>query len=315
VGASTVLLPFAFCLLPFALVFFLPPRRFAIPPGGCRLVSARIAITGASGMLGRELARVLAARQPLLWDRAACDITDAAATRRVIEQARPDVVIHLAAYTKVNDCQRHPDLAMTVNSRGVRHVAEAVNAVGARLVYISTDYVFDGRKRTPYREDDPVSPVNAYGRSKAAGEGNTALVAGSLILRCGWLFGPGGRNFVEAIRDQIRQGKQLRVVSDQVGTPIWTGHLAPTIVALVDAQISGVVHAAASGQCSWHEFAEAIVELSGLNVAVEAIATPPGDTPRPPYSVLSDARLCALGLGPLPHWREGLREYLRTTRI
>ena len=263
-------------------------------------------------MLGRELGRVLAPRQPVLWDRTACDITDAAATRRAIEQARPDVVIHLAAYTKVNDCQRHPELAMAVNSRGVRHVAEAVNAVGARLVYISTDYVFDGRKRTPYLEDDPVAPVNAYGRSKAAGEGNAALVPGSLILRCGWLFGPGGRNFVEAIRDQIRQGKPLRVVNDQVGTPIWTGHLAPAIVALVDAEVSGVVHAAASGYCSWHEFTEAIVALSGSRVAVEAISTPPGDTPRPPYSVLSDARLCALGFGPLPHWRDGLREYLRT---
>jgi dTDP-4-dehydrorhamnose reductase len=154
--------------------------------------------------------------------------------------------------------------------------------------------------------------VNAYGRSKAAGEGNAALVPGSLILRCGWLFGPGGRNFVEAIRDQIRQGKPLRVVNDQVGTPIWTGHLAPAIVALVDAEVSGVVHAAASGYCSWHEFTEAIVALSGSRVAVEAISTPLGDTPRPPYSVLSDARLCALGFGPLPHWRDGLREYLRT---
>ncbi len=266
-------------------------------------------------MLGRELSRVLAARQPLLWDHTACDITDAAATRRVIEAARPEVVIHLAAYTKVNDCQRNPERAMAVNSRGVRHVAEAVNAVGARLVYISTDYVFDGRLRQPYREDDPVSPVNAYGRSKAAGEGNAAAAAGSLILRCGWLFGAGGRNFVEAIREQIRQGQQLRVVNDQVGTPIWTGHLAPAIVALVDAQVTGIVHAAASGQCSWHEFAEAIVELSGSNVAVEAIATPPGGTPRPSYSVLSDARLCALGVGPLPHWREGLRLYLADANL
>ncbi len=262
-------------------------------------------------MLGRELARVLAPRDPILWDRHSFDITDAAAVHRAISQARPSVVIHLAAYTKVNDCQRHPDLAMSVNSRGVHAVAEAVNAVGARLVYISTDYVFDGRKRSPYTEDDPVSPVNAYGRSKAAGEGNAALVPGALILRCGWLFGAGGRNFVEAIRDQVRNGKPLRVVNDQVGTPIWTGHLATAIAALVDARASGVLHAAASGSCSWYEFAQAIVELCGLNVPVEPISTPPGDTPRPAYSVLSDARLCALGMGPLPEWREGLREYLR----
>lgn len=270
----------------------------------------RIAITGAGGMLGRELARVLAPRQPVLWDHAACDITDPFSTRLAIEAARPDVVIHLAAFTKVNGCQRHPDKAQLVNGEGTRNVAEAVNAIGARLVYVSTDYVFDGRKRAPYGEVDLVAPVNAYGRSKEEGERHAATVPGSLILRCGWLFGAGGRNFVEAIRTQISQGKPLRVVNDQVGTPIWTGHLAPTIAALVEAEVQGVVHAAASGQCSWHEFAVAIVELTGSQDPVEPIPTPPNDTPRPAYSVLSDQRLCELGFGPLPHWRQGLREYL-----
>src|SRR5947207_3868949 len=121
-------------------------------------------------MLGRELTRVLEPRNPVLLTRAACDITDREATRRAISEARPDLLIHLAAFTKVNECQRNPERAMAVNSQGVSNVAEAVNAIGARLVYISTDYVFDGRKRTPYREEDAVSPVNAYGRSKAEGE-------------------------------------------------------------------------------------------------------------------------------------------------
>ena len=274
-------------------------------------MNERIAITGASGLLGRELLRALEGRHPIGFNQADCDITDAAATRARILEARPDVVIHLAAFTKVNECQRNPERALAVNAEGSRNIAQAANEAGARLVYISTDYVFDGRKREPYLETDPVSPVNVYGHSKAEGERYVATVPRSLILRCGWLFGEGGRNFVAAIREQIALGKALRVVSDQTGTPIWTRHLAAAIVTLVDAEVSGVLHAAASGECSWHEFATAIVELTSAHISVEATATNPRDTPRPMYSVLSDARLRALGFGPLPHWREGLREYLQ----
>lgn len=264
-------------------------------------------------MLGREIMRALDGRDVTGFSRAAFDITDAESVKRGMAEAAPDIVIHLAAFTKVNECQRNPERAHAVNGRGSRNVAEAANALGARLVYISTDYVFDGRQRTPYTESDPVSPVNVYGLSKAEGERHAGAVERSLILRCGWLFGDGGRNFVEAIRNQIRDGNPLRVVQDQRGTPIWTRHLATCIARLVDSDVTGILHAAASGECSWHEFATAIVEITGAGVPVEATTTliGPGITPRPVYSVLSDARLCQLGFGPLPHWREGLVEYLQ----
>lgn len=269
-------------------------------------------------MLGRELVRAFSSTQE--WhiagfNRAACDITDREAVFRCIAGAKPDVVVHLAAFTKVNECQRNPERAYAVNGEGTRHVAEAANEAGARLVYISTDYVFDGRRRTPYAEEDPVSPINVYGLSKAQGERHTASVPRSLVVRCGWLFGEGGRNFVEAIRQQIREGAPLRVVADQRGTPVWTRHLAACIAKLAASETAGIVHAAASGECSWHEFAEAIVELTGADVPVEATVTEhgPGITPRPAYSVLSDARLCRLGLGPLPYWREGLSAYIHGT--
>lgn len=264
-------------------------------------------------MLGGELVRALDGHEVIGLNRAACDITNRDAMLKCLTDAAPKIIIHLAAFTKVNECQRNPERAFAVNSQGSRNVAEAANATGARLVYISTDYVFDGRQRTPYSEDDPVSPVNTYGLSKAEGEKHTSAVEGSLVLRCGWLFGDGGRNFVEAIRNQIRDGSPLRVVEDQRGTPIWTRHLATCIARLLDSGATGILHAAASGECSWHEFATAIVEITHAGVPVEATSTErgPGITPRPPYSVLSDARLCQLGFGPLPHWREGLVEYLR----
>ncbi len=269
-----------------------------------------IAITGASGMLGRELSAALRSRDLVRFDHLSCDITSREMVFERFRAASPDVVVHLAAFTKVNECQRRPERAYAVNDEGTRHVAEAATEVGARLVYISTDYVFDGRKRTPYLEDDPTGPVNVYGKSKAAGETHAGRASHSLIVRCGWLFGAGGRNFVEAIRKQIADGTPLRVVGDQVGTPIWTRHLAAAIAALIEREVSGVVHAAATGQCSWHEFATSIVELTHAGVPVEAMSTPADGTPRPAFTVLGDSRLRALGIGPLPHWRDGLREYL-----
>lgn len=270
----------------------------------------RILITGAGGMLGRDLARVLAGRQLTLLDHAACEVTDAKIVESRIAAAGPEVVVHLAAFTKVNECERDPIKAFRVNAEGTRNVARAAASCGARLIYMSTDYVFDGKSGTPYQESDPVLPLNVYGRSKLEGEHQAAAFPGTLIVRGGWLFGRGGRNFVEAILAQAREGKRPKVVTTQVGTPTWTAHLGRTIAALLDRGVAGVVHVPAGGSCSWFEFAQAIVEEAGLSVEVEPNADEPSGTPRPAFSVLSDARLRELGIDSLPHWRDGLRGYL-----
>lgn len=261
-------------------------------------------------MLGRDLARVLADRQLTLLDHAACEVTDAKSVESRITAAGPEVVVHLAAFTKVNECERDPIVAFRVNAEGTRNVARAAAACRARLIYMSTDYVFDGKARTPYHESDPVLPLNVYGRSKLEGERQAAAFPGSLIVRGGWLFGHGGRNFVEAILAQAREGKRPRVVTTQVGTPTWTAHLARAIGVLLDREVAGIVHVPAGGSCSWFEFAQAIVEEAGLPVEVEPVGEELSGTERPAYSVLSDERLRELGIDPLPHWREGLRGYL-----
>ena len=261
-------------------------------------------------MLGRDLARVLSGRQLTLLDHTACDVTDAKAVDSRITAAVPEVVVHLAAFTKVNECERDPIAAFRVNAEGTRNVARAAAACGARLIYMSTDYVFDGQAKAPYQEPDAVMPLNVYGRSKLEGERQAAVFPGNLILRAGWLFGRGGRNFVETILAQAREGKRPRVVTTQVGTPTWKAHLAQAMAALIDRGVTGVVHVPAGGSCSWFEFAEAIVEEAGLPVTVEPTDIEPSGTRRPAYSVLSDRRLRELGIDPLPHWREGLRGYL-----
>ena len=261
-------------------------------------------------MLGRDLAQILSGRELTLLDHAGCDVTDAKRVESSVAAAKPDAVVHLAAFTKVNECERDPIKAFRVNGEGARNVGRAAAECGARMIYMSTDYVFDGKSKIPYQEPDPALPINVYGRSKLEGERQTAAFPGSLIVRGGWLFGRGGRNFVEAILAQAREGKRPKVVTTQVGTPTWTAHLARAIATLLDRGVGGVVHVPSGGSCSWFEFAKAIVDEAGLPVEVEPAPDEPSGTSRPVYSVLSDGRLRELGIDPLPHWREGLRGYL-----
>lgn len=281
----------------------------------------RILVTGAAGMLGRDLAAVLSSspQQHELhpMGRPECDVTDPTTIRSCFAAARPQVVIHAAAYTDVDGCERDPERAMRVNGEGTRHVAEAAAATGARLLYISTDYVFDGAKRQPYAEEDVPNPLNVYGRSKLAGERAVQECAASLIVRTSWLFGRHGRHFIGAILEKARRGGLLRVVRDQVGCPTWTKDLARTLAALLPGSATGIVHAAGSGCCSWYDFALAILEEAesrGLatRAPVEAIGSAELDRParRPAYSVLSNCRLQQLGVPPLPEWREALRQFL-----
>lgn len=272
-------------------------------------------------MLGRDLTEVLCSpgmgHEVIGLDLPGCDITDRQSVRRFTGDARPDAVIHCAAYTDVDGCERNPDRAMLVNGEGTRHVAEAARIAGARLVAISTDYVFDGAKRAPYLEDDPPNPRSAYGRSKLAAERAALEQPNSLVVRTAWLYGRHGRHFVGAILERARRGEPLRVVADQVGSPTWSRHLARALAALAAGHATGIVHATGSGQCSWHEFASAIVEEAAARGLAEAVPVAPitsaqfdRPAPRPAYSVLSNARLKELGVVPLPHWRDALREFL-----
>ncbi len=275
----------------------------------------RVLVTGARGMLGTALCRCLSREHMVIAaTKDEFDVTDEGTTRRAIRTAQPDVVVHAAAYTRVDDAETQRETAFAVNALGTRHVAQGCEDAGARLIYISTDYVFDGKKGRPYVETDPPIPLGSYGASKLEGEREAfRLGARALIVRASWLFGPGGANFVRAIYTRAREGGALRVVDDQVGSPTYSPDLAEAIDRLIAVQTRGIVHVANSGYCTWFQFAEAIVKEAGMPdvplipVATEALNRP---APRPRYSVLETARYASLTGHTLRPWREALREYL-----
>ena len=247
-------------------------------------------------MLGREVVRATGAEG---LTRAELDVTDAEAVGEAIGPG--DLVINCAAWTDVDGAEEHPQEAMRVNAEGAGNVARAAGTVA----YLSTDYVFDGRQREPYVESDPVGPLSSYGRSKLEGERATAGAnPRHFIVRSAWLFGPDGRNFVETM---LRLGPEVRVVDDQVGSPTFTVHLAEALAALVKGEDFGVHHLAASGACSWFEFAREIFALAGRQVHLTPCKTEELRRPalRPAWSVLGSERGHRL-----PHWREGLQAYL-----
>ena len=277
-------------------------------------------ITGAGGMVGTDLRNELAARgeETISVAKGELDITDARAVEAFIRERRPTIVVNCAAYTKVDDAEANEAVANAINGSAVEHLADAANAVDALLLHISTDFVFDGAKRTPYEVNDPTAPLSAYGRSKLLGELGAARARKHAIVRTAWLFGVHGPNFVEAIRNQLRKGTNpLRVVNDQRGRPTYTPHLAHALIRIAtrahdDAEARGVLHYADEGECSWFDFAAAIVEESGAATTVMPVTSDqfPRPAKRPAYSVLSTERYERLtGVAPEP-WRDGLREYL-----
>lgn len=272
----------------------------------------RILITGAEGQVGRELVRALAGQELFAFGRAQLDVGDPGAIPTIMD-ATPEVVIHTAALTDVDACELDPERAHRVNVRGTGHVADAARRLGARLVYVSTDYVFDGTKSEPYVEDDEPNPISVYGRTKLEGE-HTAqrLVPAALIVRTAWVYGLGTRNFVTEILRLARTNRTLRVVDDQVGSPTWARDLAETIRDLVRLDASGIVHVAGRGACSRFELARAIVALAGLDTEVLPTTTAafPRPARRPAFSALAQRRLAELGLS-TPPWAESLRTYLK----
>lgn len=277
-------------------------------------------ITGAGGMVGRDLCDALTARgeEVFALTRNDLDITDSRCVNAAVADHAPAVIVNCAAYTKVDQAESEESVANAINGSAVELLASAANATDALLVHLSSDFVFDGGAEAPYEVNAATRPLSAYGRSKLLGELAATHAEKHLILRTSWLFGLHGPNFVEAIRNQIRKGTNpLRVVADQRGRPTYTPHLAEAIIRLAHvAQQSdiarGIVHYSDAEECSWFDFARAIVEESGADVTVAPVTTDefPRPAKRPAYSVLSTERYERLtGVAP-ESWREGLHEYL-----
>ena len=220
------------------------------------------------------------------------DISQESAVTSAFRELRPEFVFHLAALTDVDGCESNPGKAEQVNSVGTRNVARACAEIGAGMLHVSTDYVFDGRGNRPYREDDAPNPLSAYGLTKLRGERHVqALVARHMIVRSSWLYGPRGKNFVSTILKAARERAELRVVSDQRGSPTYTRHLAGKLRELMAAQVYGVFHVTGSGNCSWFEFAEAIVQLGGYpQVRVLPISTREAWASSPPAGLFGSGK-------------------------
>lgn len=275
----------------------------------------KIVVTGASGQLGRELAEWKSNTADIVGlSRYELDITSLPACRRLFTLHRPDVVIHCAAYTAVDQAESDRDEAFRVNAAATRNVAVAAREAGAKLCYISTDYVFDGAGMTPYNEYDRPNPQTVYGKSKLAGEQAVQTLHDRFyVVRTSWVYGKYGNNFVKTMLKLAGERDRLKVVSDQIGSPTYTYDLAAFLLELVFTDYYGIYHASNSGSCSWFDFAKAISEDSGSNIIVEPCTTAdfPRPAPRPAYSVMDHSAIRCSGLTLLRPWREALNHYLR----
>ena len=278
---------------------------------------ARVLVLGARGMLGRALCEALAGRCRLSgWDIEELDINDRDRVLAAITELAPVEVINCAAFTDVDACEGREEQAAEVNGAGAGHVAEACAGVGARMVQISTEYVFDGELAAGYAEESEPNPINAYGRSKLAGE--RAVAASGCrhaIVRTQWLYGRGGNNFVDTIVRLAGERGEIEVVDDQFGRPTWTRELATALVEFLKHEGEGIYHLAAGGVCSWYEAALEIVEAAGLGARVRAVPTStlPRPARRPAQAVLRCERAEREFGIVLRDWRPALRDYLGKT--
>jgi dTDP-4-dehydrorhamnose reductase len=275
-------------------------------------MTAAILVTGGGGMLATALGTVFGDTAELVT-RADLDITDASAVQRAI--AGRTAVINAAAYTAVDNAESNEDVAREINARGALNVAQACAATGARLIHVSTDYVFNGLATSPYAEDAPTDPRSAYGRTKREGERavRSAHPNGATVVRTAWLYGAGGPSFVATMLAKARAGDPVSVVTDQIGQPTWTRDLAERIRLLLDVP-PGIYHGTNSGACSWWDLAVAIYEEVGASTTLVSQTTSAAfvrPAPRPSYSVLGDAAARVAGLPEMPPWRDALHKALR----
>lgn len=283
-----------------------------------------ILVTGCRGQLGRDLVALFSTEHSVRGvDVDEFDIQDRERTFEVVQKADPGVVLHAAAYTDVDGCEGNRESAMAVNADGAENIALACHKVGARMVYYSTDYVFDGKADRPYTEDDQTDPQTVYGQSKLAGE---QVVQGVLddcvILRVAWLYGRHGRNFVKTMiklglkqRHDLHEGRKiapLKVVDDQLGAPCWTMDIARQTRAVLSGQLTGLFHATSQGETSWYGFTQAIFAAMDIDLVVAPCTSDefPRPAPRPRRSTLSNQRLNEAGLNIMPDWRTSLEMFL-----
>ena len=268
----------------------------------------RILVTGANGMLARDLCPMLedADFEVIETTRNELDVTDELQVRRVISDVKPDYVIHCAAYTNVDKAEEEPEIAELVNAKSAEYIAKACNSNNAVMIYISTDYVFDATKKTPYVPDDTTNPTGAYGLSKLHGEEAVRkFCPAHYIIRTSWLYGHHGKNFVETMIS-LAEKTELKVVDDQVGCPTWTVDLSDAIISFIDEEPPfGTYHACGAGSTSWYGFAKEIFDLMSLNVNLIPCTTEefPRPAKRPAYSVMDNEGL-------LRDWKQALQEYI-----
>jgi len=273
----------------------------------------KAAVIGASGLLGQALMREWSGDEVVGLSSRDVDIRDAGKVREVVGKLRPEWIVLSAAYTDVDGCESHQDLALSVNRDGAVNVGEAAKEVGAKLVFLSSDYVFDGKKSSPYEAADARNPQSVYGRSKAEAEVRLLEVLPQCcIVRTSWLFGTGGKCFPYTILKLAASRPALDVVNDQQGCPTYSLDLARGIIELCHRNAGGIVHATNTGNCSWFEFAREIVSAAGLTTDVRPVITQQMSRParRPAYSVLSARSLDQWGIA-MPAWQDALRRYLQ----
>lgn len=272
----------------------------------------KIAVTGANGQLGKEIARQGAKHELILTDYDTLDVTDYSAVTAFMKTVRPDAVIHCAAYTNVDGAEADYDGAFRINAVGTQNLAAGCLETAARLVYVSTDYVFDGQTRQPYREFDSVNPQNVYGLTKQHGEEIVRQLLGRhYIVRTAWLYGEGS-NFTRTMLNLAAKNSTLKVVNDQIGTPTSTVDLARAIYALLATDAYGTYHGTCQGQCSWYDFACEIFRQAGKQVKVLPVTTDefPRPAKRPAYSVLDNYMLRMTIGDPMRNWQNALADYI-----
>ena len=273
----------------------------------------KVLIFGASGLLGQALTREWKGDEVVGLSVEDVDIRDSTRVREIIEKERPTWIVLAAAYTDVDGCESKQDLAFSVNRDGAVHVAVAAKQAGSNLLFLSSDYVFDGEKDVPYEIEDSRNPQSVYGRTKAEAElALLELIPSCCIVRTAWLFGPGGKCFPDTILKAAATRPVLEVVTDQRGCPTYSLDLARAIIRLCHKGASGIVHVTNAGDCSWFEFAREIIRQAGLSTEVRPISTEQiaRPAPRPAYSVLSSSSLRQIGVS-MPDWQDALQRYLQ----